>query len=289
MLRRKISAYFFVAPATIIFIIFTFVPVVMAFVMAFQNVGIFGNEWVGFENFKEVFQNSDFWIALRNTMWYASFNVLKNISVALMLASLLAPLSEKAQSLFRAIYYLPTVTATVVIGIVWGWLLNYSFGPINTFLTKIGAGPVPWLVDPSMAMWSIILTDMVIAPGSGVILYLAAINNIPKSLYEAAELDGASGFYKWLKITIPLVTPTTLYLTVVYTIAAISVFDKIYVLTGGGPGNSTITLVYLIYTTAFRDFNYGLASAISLVFFSIAVVISIFQFKSLSRSYEWEG
>jgi multiple sugar transport system permease protein len=261
----------------------------MAFVMAFQNVGIFGNEWVGFENFKEVFQNSDFWIALRNTMWYASFNVLKNISVALMLASLLAPLSEKAQSLFRAIYYLPTVTATVVIGIVWGWLLNYSFGPINTFLTKIGAGPVPWLVDPSMAMWSIILTDMVIAPGSGVILYLAAINNIPKSLYEAAELDGASGFYKWLKITIPLVTPTTLYLTVVYTIAAISVFDKIYVLTGGGPGNSTITLVYLIYTTAFRDFNYGLASAISLVFFSIAVVISIFQFKSLSRSYEWEG
>lgn len=289
MLRRKISAYFFVAPATIIFIIFTFVPVVMAFVMAFQNVGIFGNEWVGFENFKEVFQNSDFWIALRNTMWYASFNVLKNISVALMLASLLAPLSEKAQSLFRAIYYLPTVTATVVIGIVWGWLLNYSFGPINTFLTKIGAGPVPWLVDPSMAMWSIILTDMVIAPGSGVILYLAAINNIPKSLYEAAELDGASGFYKWLKITVPLVTPTTLYLTVVYTIAAISVFDKIYVLTGGGPGNSTITLVYLIYTTAFRDFNYGLASAISLVFFSIAVVISIFQFKSLSRSYEWEG
>ena len=289
MLRRKISAYFFVAPATIIFIIFTFVPVVMAFVMAFQNVGIFCNEWVGFENFKEVFQNSDFWIALINTMWYASFNVLKNISVALMLASLLAPLSEKAQSLFRAIYYLPTVTATVVIGIVWGWLLNYSFGPINTFLTKIGAGPVPWLVDPSMAMWSIILTDMVIAPGSGVILYLAAINNIPKSLYEAAELDGASGFYKWLKITIPLVTPTTLYLTVVYTIAAISVFDKIYVLTGGGPGNSTITLVYLIYTTAFRDFNYGLASAISLVFFSIAVVISIFQFKSLSRSYEWEG
>lgn len=277
------------APAACLFVTFTFIPVVMAFIMAFQEVGIFGREWVGFENFRQVFQNPDFWVALKNTFLYAFFHVVKNISVALILASLVAPLSEGAQSFFRAVYYLPTVIATVVMGIVWGWLLNYSFGPINTLLVKLGGKPVPWLVDPAIAMWSIILTDMVIAPGSGVILYLAAINNIPKSLYEAAELDGASGFYKWLKITVPLVTPTTLYLAVVYTITGISIFDKVYVLTGGGPGNATVTLVYLIYNTAFRDFNYGVASAISLIFFGIAVVISIFQFRLMSRSYEWEG
>jgi len=276
-------------PALLIFVLFTFTPVVMAFVMAFQEIGVFGREWVGLENFKHTFQNPDFWVALKNTTLYAFFHVVKNIVVALIIASMLAPLSEKSQSLFRAIYYLPTVIATVVMAIIWGWLLNYNFGPINAILTKFGAQPVPWLVDPRIAIWSIILTDMVIAPGSGIILYLASINNIPKSLFEAAELDGASSFQKWLRITVPLVTPTTLYLAVSYTITGLSIFDKVYVLTGGGPGNSTVTLVYLIYNTAFRDFNYGEASAISLIFFAIAVAISIFQFRTMSQYYEWEG
>ncbi|ACR80673.1 MULTISPECIES: carbohydrate ABC transporter permease [Kosmotoga] len=287
MKKRQLYGYLFILPAMSLFVVFLFIPVVMALVMAFQEVGVWGSEWVGFENFKEIIHWEDFWVALRNTALYTSIVVFKNISVALVIASLLLSLKNKWQSFFRAAYYLPTVTSAVVISLIWGWLLNASFGPINMFLQKLGLQPVPWLVDPDIAMWSIILTDMVIAPGSGIILFLAAMNNIPKTYYEAADIDGANWFVKWWRITVPLVKPTMLYLTISYTIVAMSVFDKIYILTHGGPGNATITFVYLIYNTAFRDFNYGLASALSVIFFGIAVVISFFQFRMMSQSYEF--
>lgn len=284
--KRQLAGYLFVLPAMTIFTVFVFIPAVMAIVMAFQRFDVWGSEWVGFENFKEILQWEDFWVALKNTALYVSIVVPKNIFIALVLASILMKLKPKAQAFFRAAYYLPAVTAAVVIALIWGWLLNPTFGPINTILQKLGLKPVPWLVDPKIAMWSIIMTDLVVAPGSGVILYMAAMSGIPKSLYEAADLDGASEIVKWWKITVPLVQPTTLYLTISYTIVAMSIFDKVYVLTGGGPGNATLTMVYLIYTTAFRDFEYGQAAAISVIFFAIAVVISIFQFRRLSQSFE---
>ncbi len=289
MKKRHLAGYMFVLPAMSLFTLFTFIPAVMAIVMAFQRFDVWGVEWVGFENFKEIFTWEDFWVALKNTALYTAIVVPKNVFIALILASLLMNLKPRWQSVFRAAYYLPTVTAAVVIALIWGWLLNPTFGPINALLQKLGLKPVPWLVDPSIAMWSIIMTDLVIAPGSGIILYMAAMGSIPKSYYEAADLDGAGPITKWWRITVPLVRPTTLYLTISYTIVAMSIFDKIYVLTGGGPGNATVTMVYLIYNTAFRDFNYGQAAAISVVFFAIAVAISIFQFKRLSQSFEFGG
>ena len=289
MSRKAWAGILFVLPAMLLFVIFKFIPAVMAIVMAFQEYDIWGVKWVGFENFKEIFTWPDFYVALKNTALYTAIIVPKNIFIALILASILMKLKPKAQAIYRAAYYLPTVTALVVIALIWGWLLNPSFGPINAFLQKLGLKPVPWLVDPNIAMWSIILTDLVIAPGSGIILYMAAMGSIPKSYYEAAELDGANEIVKWWRITLPLVRPTTLYLAISYTIVAMSIFDKVYVLTGGGPGNATVTMVYLIYNTAFRDFNYGQASALSVIFFAIAVVISIFQFKRLSQSFELGG
>lgn len=287
--KRKLAAYLFLLPALSFFVIFTFVPVVMAFFIAFQRQTFDGWRFVGIENFRTVVTTEDFWIALRNTVVYTSFFVVKNIALALVIASLIAPMSNKVQTFFRASYYLPTVIASVVFAIIWSWLFNYSFGPINNILMRLGLEPVPWLNDPSLALWTIILTDVLIAPGSGIILYLAAINNIPATLYEAADLDGATALKKWWNITVPLITPTTLYLTVVYTVAGLSIFDKIFVLTGGGPGKATITLVYLIYTSAFRDFDYGRSAAVSLIFFAISVAISVFQFRSMAKSYELEG
>lgn len=287
--RRQVAAYLFLAPALSFFVIFTFVPVVMAFVIAFHRLTLSGWQFVGFENFKTIFSAEDFWIAFRNTVLYTSVFVVKNVFLALTIASLISPLSNRVQTFFRAAYYLPTVIASVVFAIIWSWMFNYSFGPVNNILMRLGLEPVPWLNDPSLALWTVILTDVLIAPGSGIILYLAAINNIPQTLYEAADLDGATPIMKWLKITVPLIMPTTLYLTVIYTVAGLSIFDKVFVLTGGGPGKATITLVYLIYTSAFRDFDYGRSAAVSLIFFGVSVIISIFQFRAMAKSYELEG
>ncbi len=179
------------------------------------------------------------------------------------------------------------VTSVVVISLVWFWLFNPQYGLLNWLLGLVGLGPVGWLIDPEIALWSIILSTIVIVPGSGVVLYSAAIGAIPRDLYEAAEVEGAGALAKWRNITIPLLQPTTLYLTVIYTIAAFQVFDRVFVMTRGGPLNSTTTIVQLIYATAFNDFNFGRASAQALVLFFIIAAFSFVQFRFLSTEVEY--
>jgi len=274
--------YIFILPVMSLFLIFTIVPAVWSFVMAFQRYGIFGAEWIGLQNFKDLFAWSDFYVALKNTTIYAVIYVISNLVLALVLASLIFPFSNKVQTFFRAAFYLPRVTSLVVISLIWVWIFNPTFGLLNQILGFLGLPPQPWLTSPKTALWSIILSQVLAMPGAGIILYLATMGNIPKTLYEAAELDGASEFRKWWHITVPLVKPTTLYLLVMYTIAGFRVFTQMYVMTRGGPGNATISLVLLIYNTAFRDFNFGLASALAIVVFGILSILSGIQFKLLS-------
>jgi multiple sugar transport system permease protein len=285
--QRNKWSYFFIAPSMILFSIFIFYPVIQAFLFAFQKVDLRGSSWVGLKNFTDLASSKLFWASMRHTVVYAFFVVVAWIISSLAVAALIQPLANRAQSLFRGAFYLPNVISIIVISLVWIWIYHPEFGFLNYLLGLFGLGPVLWLQNPDIALWAIVLSTVLIVPGTGVVLYSAAISAIPPELYEAAEVEGASAFKKWASITIPLLKPTTLYLMVIYTIAGFQIFERVYIMTGGGPINSTMTIVQLIYQTAFSDFNYGRASAEALILFAIIALASFIQFKFLSTDIEY--
>ena len=290
VLRKGASVYLFILPSLFVFGIFLAFPVVRAFLLAFQEYqigqGIFGG-WIGFSNFREIFHDKVFWKALVNTAIYTGITVPANLGVALILASLIHPLSAKLKTFFRAAYYLPGVASLVVISMVWRWLYDPNFGLLNQVLGGLGIGPIQWLTNPEMALPSVILTSVLRTSGGPILIYLAAMGTIPPSLYEASKIDGAGPVRRWWSITLPLLTPTTLFLLVTLTITSFQVFAQILILTDGGPGYATTVLVHRIYTVAFRDFEFGLASAMALLLFIIIMVISIIQFKFFKSRWEY--
>ena len=284
--RHKWS-YFFIAPSMLLFFLFIGYPVLRAVVLAFQRVTLRSSEWVGLKNFVDVFSSQLFRDAMLHTFVYAFFVVAAWILSSLAIAALLQPFHNKVQSLFRGAFYLPYVTSIIVISLVWIYIFQPDYGFLNWLLGLFGIPRVLWLQDPDLALWSLILSTILIVPGTGVVLYSASIGSIPRELYEAAEVEGANAVQKWWRITVPLLKPTTLYLMVIYTIAGFQVFERVYIMTGGGPINRTTTIVQLIYMTAFSDFNFGRASAQALVLFAIIAAFSFIQFRFLSTDVEY--
>ena len=280
-------SYFFIAPSMLLFFLFIGYPVVRAIVLAFQKVTLRSTEWIGLKNFVDVFSSRLFLDSMWHTFVYAFFVVAAWILSSLAIAALLQPFSNKIQSLFRGAFYLPYVTSIIVISLVWIYIFQPEYGFLNWLLGLFGIPRVLWLQDPDIALWSLILSTILIVPGTGVVLYSASIGSIPRELYEAAEVEGANAVQKWWRITVPLLKPTTLYLMVIYTIAGFQVFERVYIMTGGGPINRTTTIVQLIYMTAFSDFNFGRASAQALVLFAIIAAFSFIQFKFLSTDVEY--
>lgn len=284
---RNRWGYFFILPKYIFFLVFVGFPVIWAFVLSFQEFQVFDTVWVGFGNFVRVFQSELFWIAFWNTLKYTVVVVPAMVLTALFLASLIFPLSPRMQTFYRAAYYLPTVTSVLVLAMVWRWMYNPSYGLLNYLLSLFGIPPVNWLGSSATAMWSIILMTVLTPPGVGVIMYLAAMGSIPEEVYEAARIDGAGFFRRWWHITVPLLKPTTLYLVVLETIGSFQVFTQVLMMTQGGPGHSTTTLVTLIYDTAFRDFKFGQAAAQSMVLFAVTMLIAWVQFRFLRSDVEY--
>ncbi|WP_043932382.1 carbohydrate ABC transporter permease [Bacillus sp. EB01] len=280
-IKKNYTAYLFLLPKLILFTAFIVIPVIWAFVLSFQEYKIFGSEWAGLDNYVKVFKSEAFFDALGNTFLFTVVTVPFNVISALIIASLIHPLGKWSQSFFRGAFYLPTVTSMVIVAMVWRWMYNNDFGLFNYVLSWFGVEPINWLGQTSTALWSLIIMQCLIPFGVGIILYLAAMGSISHSLYEAATIDGAGSLQKWLQITIPLLKPTTLYLVLLSTIGSFQVFTQIIMMTGGGPGTSTETLVHLIYKTGFRDFEFGYAAAQSIVLFFIILVFSIIQFRVL--------
>jgi multiple sugar transport system permease protein len=280
-IKKNYSAYLFLLPKLILFIAFIAIPVVWAFVLSFQEYKIFGSEWAGFDNYVKVFKSDAFYDALGNTFLFTVVTVPFNVISALLIASLIHPLGKLAQSFFRGAFYLPTVTSMVIVAMVWRWMYNYDFGLFNYVLGWFGMEPLNWLGQSSSALWALIIMQCLIPFGVGIILYLAAMGSISNALYEAATIDGANGIQKWFHITLPLLKPSTLYLVLLSTIGSFQVFTQIIMMTGGGPGTATETLVHLIYKTGFRDFEFGFAAAQSVVLFVIILIFSIIQFRLL--------
>lgn len=287
--QRHGWSYLFVLPTFGFFVVFTLIPVVQAFALSFQDATIVESQFIGLGNFVTLANDPVFRQALWNTILFTVVTVAAQIFLALLVAGLLQPLPPRAQVFYRALFYLPLVNSAILVAMVWRWIFNPNpFGLANALLNIFGLGPYRWIGSSDEAMLAVILSTVLIIPGGGVVLYSAAMGGIPKELYEAAEVEGASWFVKWRHITVPLLKPTTLYLLVVYTILAFQVFERVYIMTnGGGPNNATITIVQLIYSTAFQYGRYGLASAQAVVLFLMAVAVAVVQFRSLQTDVEY--
>jgi len=283
------SGYLFILPKFVFFTVFVLVPIIWSFFVSFQEYRIFGTEWVGLRNFRDALQDDLFWMAVSNTLRYAVVVTPCSVAIALILASLIHPLRPGAQTFFRAAFYLPTVASSVVISMVWRWIFQTRYGLANYFLSLVGIEPINWLHSSAWALRSVIIMAVLTPPGVGVILYLAAMGSIPESLYEAARIDGANRLMQWWKITVPLVKPTTLYLLIVSTIGSFQVFDQVMMMTQGGPGSATTTIVHRIYNVAFRDFEFGYAGAMSMLLFAAVIVLALIQSKLVSSDAEYKG
>lgn len=274
-------AYAFLLPNFIGFMIFTLIPIVC-------SMGLSVMEWdssnpmvfVGFDNFKRLVTDETFKISLGNTVYYSVFTVPLTMAAALGLAMILNQ-KMKGINIFRTIFFFPHVASLVAVAVVWNLLFHPTLGPVNQILRAIGiANPPGWTASVDWAMPAVIIVSIWKSMGYYMVLYLSGLQGIPRELYEAAKVDGASAFQRFRSITLPMLTPTTFFVSIMLTISCFKVFDLISVMTNGGPGRATNVLVYDIYNTAFINYEFGYASAISMVLFVIVLVITIIQFRT---------
>ena len=278
--KRNAIGYSFILPNFIGYFIFIFVPVILTFVLCVMKWDGSSTpmEFVGLKNFVKLFHDSGFRISVTNTLYYAVFTVPLTMVAALLIAVLLNS-KIKGIVVYRTAFFFPYVASLVAVGAVWNMLFQPDFGPVNEFLKFIGISEPPrWVVDKDWAMVAVSIVSVWKYMGYYMIVYLAALQGISGSLYEAASIDGANGFQKLLYITVPMLTPTTFFVLIMLTIQCFKVFDLVYVMTGGGPGNATKTLVNFIYEKAFTSWEFGPASAGAIVLFAIVLLITLIQF-----------
>lgn len=282
--RNRITAYTFLLPNIIGFLVFIFVPVIASFCMSFTSWNGFGNiEFIGLDNYKQLLKDDNFKISFINSILFMLISVPITLFISVLIAIALNR-GIRFVKVFRTAVFLPYVTATIAVAAVWQLIFNPSMGPINGTLMKLGIDSPPgWLSSPSWALISVSIVYIWHSVGYYMVLFLAGLQNIPDYLYEAAELDGAGPITKFFHITLPMLSPVLFFTTIIGVINSFKVFDLIYVLTGGGPGRSTHVLVYDIYNTAFKQFEYGYASAMAYVLFLLILIISIIQFKGQKK------
>ena len=286
--KKVLVGLAFLLPNFIGFLIFTLLPVISSLALSFFGWDLINPpQFAGFSNFAELFRNDPlFWKVMGNTALYTVMTVPGTLVMALILA-LLVNQKLRGRIVYRFIYFLPVVTSSVAVALVWNWMYNPDFGLVNSFLSLFGIPQVNWLTDPNTAMFAISLVSVWSGAGYNMVLYLAGLQDIPQQLYEACELDGAGAFQKFFSVTLPLLTPTTFFVLVMSLIGSFQVFDLVYMMTGGGPNNATRTIVSYIYDNAFRFFKMGYASAMAWVLFVIIFLLTLLQFRMQKRWVEY--
>ncbi|NWO20994.1 sugar ABC transporter permease [Oribacterium sp. oral taxon 102] len=282
--RRALVAYSFIAPNFIGFAVFTLGPIILAFVMAFTSWdGSNAMRFVGLRNFADIFSNPRFLASLKNTILYSIFTVPLTLLLALGLAILLnQPI--KGRNFFRTVTFFPYVASLVAVSAVWNMLFTPANGGIiNQLLIRVlHTAPLKWAASPKTVLLTIVLFSIWKNMGYYMVIYLAGLQGINGELYEAASLDGAGAFKKFLYVTVPQLRPTTFFVTIMLTINCFKVYDIVYMLAGGSNGvvnQSAMVLVYYIYEEAFRNWKLGTASAAAIVLFGIVLAITLIQFR----------
>jgi multiple sugar transport system permease protein len=284
-LRRHLTGWVFALPFLVVFAVFLAIPIFASLVLSFTAFGLanlqdwFSADWIGIENYRNLFSDEVFIKSAKNTGIFVIFGVPITLAVGLVAALGLNRGLGKLQGLFRIGYYLPVVTSIVAIAVIWRYLLHPDFGLVNSVLGKFGVDPVNWLGNKSTALGSIIALGVWRNFGFDMVVYLAALQSIDPTLLEAASVDGATTWQKFRRITLPLLRPATLFLAVITTAGYLQLFEEPFVMTGGGPLNSTRSVAMHVYEQGFKFLNLGYASAIAYALFVVIVVIAFIQFR----------
>ena len=275
--RETFSAYMFLLPSLLFFITFVVVPMFLCVYYSLFDYGLAGIKgFEGLGNYTQLFQDGTFKAAVINTLILVVVAVPCVTAFSLWVGASIYKMHSFSRSFFRCVFYLPVVTGSVAITVVWKWILNPYNGILNQVL---GTTPFDWLGNPNTALWCIILILFTTSIGQPIVLYVAALGNVDQTLIEAAELDGATKLQVFWKIKWPQVMPTTLYVLVITTINTFQCFALIQLLTHGGPSDSTMTIMYQVYDTAYRLHDLGYACAIGVVLAIIIAIFSALQFK----------
>ncbi len=286
------SAYLFILPSLCILTVFVFIPLIASFVISLLNMNIFMNDisFAGFTNFRKLLADNRVSNATMNSLIFTLFEVPLQVGLALLLSSYVAK-NNKFTKALRSIYYLPFVCSMTAIGIVWSMLLDPNMGLIPYLLKRFGCETISFLKDPDLALATVIVVTAWKGFGYTLTLITAAVLNIPSSLYEAADMDGANAFQKFICITIPGIWPTISFCIVTTTISSMQVFDQTYVMTQGGPLNRTETIVQYIYDRGFQTapYNLGYASSISVYLFVMIAIITFILRKFILEKGEGDN
>ena len=282
MLRESVTSYLFLLPFLLFFVIFVLYPMVVCVVTSFTDSTLGTNgKFIGMGNYEKLFADEVFWKGLKNTLIIVVVSVPITCAFSLWVASIISKMHVAATSLFRCIFYLPVVTGSVAVTVVWNWMYNYRSGILNMVGKEMELidKNINWLGDEKYALACIILILLTTSVGQPIVLYVSALDNVDKSLVEAAEVDGATPMQTFWKIKWAQIMPTTLYILVITTINSFQCFALIQLLTSGGPNNSTMTLMYYIFYNANSLYQFGYANAIGVILAILIAIMSAFQFR----------
>ena len=290
--EETLVAYLFLLPSLVVFAAFVFFPLVFSIYTSFTRWNLpYQPSFIGLENFRYIFTDTigapEFLGSIRNSFYYAvgvPLNIMISLCIALLLNQRL-----RGVSIFRTAYFLPTITSTAAISVVWLWIYHPAdYGLFNSILLKLNLSPLRWLRDPHLAMPSLILMGIWHGMGYNIIIFLAGLQSISTSLYEAAEIDGAGGWARFWKVTLPLLSPTTFYILVIGIINSLKTFTQMHVMTEGGPLGATTTITYYLYQQAFENFTMGRASAVACVLLAMLFIFTLIQFKVVGSRIHYE-
>ncbi len=284
MIRETTTSYLFLAPFLLFFVMFVVYPMVMCVYTSLFDATMGEREdiFIGLQNYVNLFNDNVFWIALRNTLVIVLVSVPVTCAFSLWVASVISKMHVTATSAFRCIFYLPVVTGSVAVTMVWKWMYNNYYGIFNYLgndVLGLWDKNINFLGDERFALACIILILLTTSVGQPIVLYVSALDNVDKSLVEAAEVDGATPMQAFWRIKWPQMMPTTLYILIITTINSFQCFALIQLLTLGGPNNATMTIMYYIYYNAFKLFKYGYGNAMGVILAIIIAILSAFQFR----------
>ncbi|MFW5955328.1 MAG: carbohydrate ABC transporter permease [Rhodothermales bacterium] len=283
MERQVRAAYLFLLPGMLVLSLFFFLPIAAALLLSFTDFDIYAIadmenlRVVGFENYAALLSDPLFWTALKNTFYFVLIGGPLSVATSLGAAMLLNSRTLRFKGFFRTAYFAPVVTTLVAVAVVWRFLLHTRYGLINYVLAFVGIDPVNWLGDPTWAMPSIILLAVWKNFGYNMIIFIAGLQSIPLYLYEAADVDGAGFWGKFWNITLPMLAPTFLFVGIITMIGYFQLFAEPYVMTDGGPLNSTLSIVLMMYREGFKWWNMGYAAAVAFVLFVIIFIGTLIQ------------
>lgn len=285
-----VSAWIFLAPALLLISLFFFLPVAAALFLSFTDFDIYALgdlqklRFIGLDNYARLLNSPLFWTAMGNTLYFVVVGGPLSVALSLSAALLVNARLTRYPSIFRSAFFLPVVTTLVAVAVVWRYIYHPRYGLFNYVLSWLGIAPIDWLGDPYWAMPALILMAIWKNFGFNMIIFIAGLQNIPPQLYEAARIDGAGAWAQFHHITLPMLGPTFLFVALMTMIGYCQVFAEPYVMTQGGPVNSTLSIVLLMYEEGFRWWNMGYASAAAFLLFALILSASLLQFKLRRRN-----